>query len=233
VRAKFSSDMAGPVGMRELISTDIALSEAPSAGAQSDDPRAYAIAELVDVLAFGEDSAALTFEHMAQRSRGAALYSTLKGIAADESRHQLWLAGLQQSLPSLTPDPAYGKRLRRFFYRLAHEDLQVHFARIFALDSAVCQLLATVQSRCTPLLAGAVNPVFSRIRRDEARHVHIARWAAGPLLGTSPGKDLVTEVREGLTQVLSYRATAFETLRVDPDRLFLRLRRIPRCGAIS
>lgn len=110
------------------------------------DSRAYAVAELVDVLAFGEDSAALTFEHMAKRCSGAALHIALKGIAADESRHQLWLARLQQSLPSLTPDPAYAKQLRRSFYRLAHEDLQVHFARIFALDSAVCQPRATLQS---------------------------------------------------------------------------------------
>jgi hypothetical protein len=200
--------------------------------ARSSDPQAYAIAELVDVLAFGEDSAVLTFEHMAKRCSGAALYSALKGIAADESRHQAWLARLQQSLPLLTPDAAYAKRLRRFFYALAHEDLEVQFARIFALDSAVCQLLAAVQSHCTPALAAEVNPIFTRIRRDEARHVGVARWAAGPLLGTSRGKDLLTEVREGLTQVLAYRATAFETLRVDPDRLFSRLRRAPRCGAI-
>lgn len=208
------------MSMRQLSTTD------PT------DSRAYAVAELVDVLAFGEDSAALTFEHMAKRCSGAALHIALKGIAADESRHQLWLARLQQSLPSLTPDPAYAKRLRRFFYRLAHEDLQVHFARIFALDSAVCQLLATLQSRCPPLLAAAIDPVFCRIRRDEARHVGVARWAAGPLLGTSRGKNLVTEVREGLTQVLAYRATAFETLGVDPDWLFSRLRRVPRCGAM-
>ena len=216
------------MGMRHLFTTDIALSEA----ARSSDPKACAIAELVDVLAFGEDSAAMTFEHMARRCSGAPLYSALKGIAADESRHQLWLARLQQSLPSLATDAAYAKRLRRFFYRLAHEDLNIHFARIFALDSAVCLLLATVQSQCTPTLAAAVNPVFSRIRRDEARHVGVARRAAGPLLGTSRGKDQVTEVREGLTEVLTYRATAFETLRVDPDRLFSRLRRVPQCGAI-
>ena len=198
-------------------------------GAGSGDPEAYAIAELVDVPAFGEDSAALTFEHMARRCSSTTLHAALKGIAADESRHQLWLACLQQSLPLLTPDPEYKKRLRRFFRRLAHEDLQVHFARIFALDSAVCQLLGTVRSRCAPL-AAAVNPVFTGIGRDEARHVGVARRAAGPLLGTSRGRDLVAEVREGLTHVLAHRANAFETLRVDPDRLFLRLRRMPQDG---
>ena len=201
-------------------------------GARWGDPQAYALAELVNVLAFGEDSAAVTFEHIANRCSGAGLYTTLKGIAADETRHQLWLIRLQQSLPLLTPDQAYVKRLRRFFSRLAHEDLQVHFARIFALDSAACQLLATVQSRCPPALATAVTAIFSRIRRDEARHVGIARQAAGPLLGTSRGKDLVMEVREGLIQVLADRAMAFETLCVDPDRLFSRLRRAPRCGSI-
>ena len=224
---------AGISAEREHADVNVSANASFIEGARSSAPQAYAIAELVDVLAFGEDSAALTFEHMAQRCSGAGLYTALKGVAADESRHQLWLARLQQSLPLLTPDPAYRKRLRRFFCRLAHEDLRVHFARIFALDSAVCQLLASVESRCTPLPAAAVTPVFSRIRRDEARHVGVSRRAAGALLGTERGKDLVMEVREGLTQVLAYRATAFETLRVDPDRLFLRLCRVPRCGAMS
>lgn len=200
---------------------------------RSNDSPARAIAELIQVLAFGEDSAVLTFERLAVRCTGATLHGALQSIAADEARHQLWLTRLQRSLPLLAPDPGYGKLLRRFFCRLAHEDLQVHFTRIFALDSAVCQLLGTIRSRRTPPLAAAVNPVLSQIQRDEARHVGVARRASGPLVDTSRGRDYVAEVREGLAQLLAYRAVAFETLRVDPDRLFSRLRRIPGRGEIS
>ena len=120
---------AGISAEREHADVNVSANASFIEGARSSAPQAYAIAELVDVLAFGEDSAALTFEHMAQRCSGAGLYTALKGVAADESRHQLWLARLQQSLPLLTPDPAYRKRLRRFFCRLAHEDLRVQIGR--------------------------------------------------------------------------------------------------------
>jgi hypothetical protein len=40
----------------------------------------------------------------------------------------------------------------------------------------------------------------------------------------------MAEVREGLAHVLTFRAAAFDALRVDPDRLLARLRRLARNG---
>src|SRR6267154_4830307 len=66
--------------------------------------QSYAVAQLVDVLAIGEDSAVRTFEYLAQGCDTAELAATLRGIAADESRHRLWLADLRQLLPDTMPD---------------------------------------------------------------------------------------------------------------------------------
>lgn len=195
---------------------------------------AYALAELLDVLAVGEDSAASTFEYMADRCGPAQISGALKDIAADETRHQRWLADLKQALPSPTKDPAVRSLLRRFFSRLADRDMRVHLVRIVALDSAVCQLLGALQSPGSPLSGEATTrSVLRKIQRDEARHVAVARQCATPLVGTPRGRDLMAEAREGLVHVLAFDATAFDTLSVDPDRLFVRLRRIPRQGVAS
>ena len=193
----------------------------------------YAVAELVDVLAVGEDSAALTFEYMAECCSTAMLSSTLKGIAADESRHQLWLARLKQALPEPAPDVALRRLLHRFFARLADRDMRVHLVRIVALDSAVCQLLGALQSAGTPVSKDAwTSAVLRAIQRDEARHVALARRSAVPLVYTAHGKELMAEVRESLAHVLTFRAAAFDALRIDPDRLLARLRRLPRNGLV-
>jgi hypothetical protein len=207
-----------PIGPRQ--------DEGRGEGDRCNDPAVYAVAELLQVLSSGEDSAASTFEHLARGCRNESWYSTVKSIAADEFKHQAWLKGLLHALPVLPPDIPFQRMLRRFFCQLAHADPQVHFARIFALDSAVCQLLSVMQSRRIPPVARiALSPVIGCIQRDEARHVAFAKQAAGPLLQTPRGRDFVAEVREGLIQVLAWRVDAFETLEVDPDVLWLRLRR--------
>jgi hypothetical protein len=57
---------AGISAEREHADVNVSANASFIEGARSSAPQAYAIAELVDVLAFGEDSAALTFEHMAR-----------------------------------------------------------------------------------------------------------------------------------------------------------------------
>ena len=186
---------------------------------------AAALAELLQVLACGEESAVLAFEHLGRSGIDRALRKALAGIAADEARHQVLLANLRRTLPEPAPDPALQASIRRFFLRLADRDARVHCARIAAVDSAVCQILGALRKRGRPLTTdSAANSVLGWIHRDEARHVAIARRCCAGLLGTSHGRDILIEARERLADLLELRAASLDELEVEPDRLLARLR---------
>ncbi len=190
---------------------------------------AGALAELLQVLGCGEESAALTFDHLGRSGHGLPMRSALMGIAADERRHQMLLGGLTASLPPPRHDASLGATLRRFFMRLADRDVLVHFVRIVAIDSAVCQILRALCGRGKPLDADTrISSILERIRCDEARHVAIASRCATPLLKSARGRDIAAEARERLTDVLRLRADSLDTLAVAPDALFVRLRALPR-----
>jgi hypothetical protein len=189
------------------------------------DAHAYAVAELLQVLACGEESAALAFDHLAESCQASSLRVALAGVAADELEHQVVLDCLRRSLPQPPSDAALQGAMRRFFMRLAARDVLVHCVRIVAIDSAVCHLLGALRRHGGPLAAeSALSLVLRRIHRDEARHVAIAKRCAAPLLETIGGRDIAAEARERLTRVLEFRASALDVLSVDPDRLFARLR---------
>jgi rubrerythrin len=189
--------------------------------------RACALAELVEVLTFGEESAALTFGGWAQRCSNTASADALQRIALDEERHQIWVGQLSRELPTPAADARFRRRLRRFFAGLSAPDLRVHLVRVVALDTAACQLLGALRASGLPPETSA-REIFTRIQRDEARHVVIARQLSAPLLTTRRGKDLLAAVREQLTELLAFRGAAFETLGVDADRLFARVRGVHR-----
>lgn len=118
--------------------------------------------------------------------------------------------------------------------RLADRNVLVHCVRIVAIDSAVCHLLGALRRRGNPLASQTgIDSILARIHRDEARHVAIAKRCASPLLETIRGRDIVAEARDRLIQVLEFRAAAFDTLRIDPDRLFARLRGALPMGAAA
>jgi hypothetical protein len=198
------------------------------AGIDLDEPRAVALAELLQVLSCGEESATATFEHLAQAADEPASRAALLEIAADERRHQFLLATISAALPRPQAESGFEARLRRFFMRLADRDVRVHFVRVAALDSAACQFLSLLRAR-TGLLASDSHAaaVLKRIHTDEARHVRIARRCAGPLVHTRRGMEIVAEVRGELAQLVSMRADSLETLSIDPDRLDARLRSVP------
>lgn len=192
---------------------------------------ACALAELVEVLSYGEESAALTFGGWAQRCSSIAAAEALQRIALDEQRHQIWVGQLSRELPTAAADAGFRRRMRRFFAGLTHPDMQVHLVRVVALDTATCQLLGALRSCGLPPETSA-REVFARIQRDEARHVVIARHFSAPLLTTPRGKDLLAEVREQLTELVAFRGGAFETLGVDAARLLARVRGAHRSNAI-
>ena len=190
---------------------------------------AHALAELLQVLGCGEESAALTFDHLGRSCQERSLRSALAGIAADEREHQKLLAGLSSSLPQPNKDPSLEATMRRFFMRLADRDIHIHCVRIVAIDSAVCQILGALRRRGTPIHSDPnVHSVLERIHQDEARHVAIASRCATPLLNSARGRDIAADARYRLTQVLALRASSLDSLSVDPDRLFARLSAIPR-----
>jgi hypothetical protein len=189
---------------------------------------AGALAELLQVLSCGEESAALTFDHLGSSGHERSLRSALTGIAADEREHQILIGTLRASLPQPRQDPPLEATMRRFFMRLADRDVLVHFVRIVSIDSAVCQILGALRCRGKPLAADVqVGSILERIHQDEARHVAIASRCATPLLRSARGRDLAAEAREQLTDVLRLRADALDSLSVDPDQLFARLRALP------
>ena len=186
---------------------------------------AAALAELLRVLACGDESAVLAFEHLGRSGIDRPLREALAGIAADEARHQVLLGNLRRTLPEPAPDPALQAAIHRFFLRLADREARVHCARIAAVDSALCQILGALRKRGRPLTTDpTANSVLGRIHRDEARHVAIARRCSAGLLGTSHGRDMVIETRERLADLLELRAASFDELEVDPDLLLARVR---------
>jgi hypothetical protein len=190
---------------------------------------AGALAELLQVLSCGEESAALTFDHLSSSWHERSLRSALTGIAADEREHQRVLARLRASLPQPRRDPSLEATMRRFFMRLADRDILVHFVRIVAIDSAVCQILGALRCRGKPLASDVqVGSVLGRIHQDEARHVAIASRYAAPLLKSARGRLIAGDAREQLTGVLRLRADSLDSLSVDPDQLFARLRALPQ-----
>jgi len=100
------------------------------------DPQgALGLSELLQVLSCGEESATVTFESLAHSCHEPRMRFALTQIAADERRHQVLLSGISAALPPPRMDPEFAARMRRFFMRLAHRDVLVHFVRIAALDS--------------------------------------------------------------------------------------------------
>jgi len=190
---------------------------------------AAALAELLQVLSCGEESAALTFDHLGNSWQERSLSWALARIAADEREHHGLLTGLRASLPQPRPDPSLEATMRRFFMRLADRDVMVHCVRIVAIDSAVCRVLGMLRCRGKPLADELqVGSILRRIHRDEARHVAIASRCATPLLQSVRGREIAADALEQLTQVLRLRADSLDSLSVDPDRLFARLCAIPR-----
>ncbi len=189
--------------------------------------QSQALSELLALLLCGEQSAVLAFAHHAHcRSWEARAREDFTRIEADEVRHAEWIQHLQVRLPPTASDPHLSRQLKQFFARLGSPRLGVHLGRIAALDSAVCLILGSL--RRTSLRGDPVSHLFESIHHDEARHVAIARSYARALCPASDLLECATETREQLIGILSLRAPALDTLGVCPDRLFKRLRNLPR-----
>ncbi len=189
-----------------------------------------ALSELLPLLLCGEESAVLSFARYANSVLlGASGHRDFQRIQADEAVHARYLQRLRASLPAPRSDARQRTLLRRFYTRLSDLDLGDHLARITALDSAVCLILGALRRQRGPIAKDvAVGRLFERIHRDEARHVMIVRRHAAVLGMPQDLYRIAMDTRDQLAAMLSERAGAFESLGVCPDRLFHRVRSIPR-----
>ena len=190
---------------------------------------AQALADLLPVLICGEASAERAFEQLLLRLESRvepALGAALASVAVDEQRHGEWLDALRAQLPAPTSDLP-GRRTLRFLLGLACDDPALHLARVAALDAAVCRVLAEIGTAGRPVAdAPALAAVFRDIRRDEGRHVRIARRAAQALgIGIAELGCERQAVTRAFSALLAEQAAAFRALGVDPLRLEQRIAR--------
>lgn len=184
--------------------------------------RRAATAQLLGLLRAGEQSAEAAFRRIARRltaAESAYAWPALEGIADDEARHDHLLAH------AASADAAEAVRVppsvRRFFRRLESREPAVHLVRISALDGCVCQVLsAALTCREAAQPVPAVAAVLSIIRRDEGRHVRIARGLARSL-GATPDRfqELGLETRHAFAHVLALYESAWVALGVDTGAL--------------
>ena len=194
-----------------------------------DDDTASALADLLPVLGCGEEAAALAFSALADdRALASTKREQLRQIAHDERVHDAIIEGLRRALPAVAPAPAQSAAARRFHYSLRAGGADLHLARIAALDAGVCTILSCLLRPCRPLAREAtVAAALRRIRRDEARHVAIARAIA---LERSPAarlREAAAVARVGLAALVADHGPALERLGVDAHSLARTLARLP------
>jgi hypothetical protein len=187
-----------------------------------------ALAELLPLLQCGEDSAVVAFERLNRRQRrlGAdpRFTAALKELADDERRHVKLLASLAGELPVARADDTLRESSRKFFAGLVSDSDGTHFARIAALDSAVCLVLGTIRQAQPQRVAGPLDS----IARDESRHAAFALAAARELCTLEQRAMVAAQTRAELARLLSQYGRQFDALQVDPDRLLRRVARPPR-----
>lgn len=145
---------------------------------QLSDANAQDLANAVPFLACGEESAVHAFSGSLLRDIDADEKEVMAVIADDELRHAIWLERLRKILPPPNLSlPVDG--MTTFFKRLLTRKPALHFARVAALDRAVCQLLAPILHAHAGLAAAPeIRTGLLSIARDEARHVQIAKSTA-------------------------------------------------------
>jgi len=192
------------------------------------DAQAEALSELLQVFACGEESASLAFAHLGDSPLEEAACRALARVAEEELIHEGLLRGLRGALPAPMPDKELRRTLLRFYHGVAQADIGLHLASIAALDSAVCLILAALLEPDRVLAQEpAASAIFRRIHRDEAGHVRLSRRIAAELVQGDVIGAVAENARLGLVGILARRGAAFDRLGTDPERLFVRISRVP------
>jgi hypothetical protein len=189
---------------------------------------ALALSQLISILGCGEEAASLAFSGLASSQQVDVLASiALQQIAEEERFHEK----LMQRLAALMPKPSSEvatRAARAMHVRLSAGGIDLHLARIAALDAAVCTILSRLLHADGPVGHDpVVRGILGKIRRDEARHVAVSRALVLAMGVTVQLRDECVIAREALAKVLQIEADAFEALHVDPDKLFRDVCKLP------
>lgn len=165
---------------------------------------AQALSNTLPFLRCGEESAVHAFGRRLARAAHGTEQAVLDAITADEARHAAWLEALAEALPPPDAGPD-ATAMARFFRRLLTRDPALHFARVAALDLVVCAILRPLVARGSALSAAApVADGLRSIRRDEARHVRVARQCARRLgVSATRQHELDAALRDELAALLA------------------------------
>lgn len=192
--------------------------------------KAKAVAELLPLLACGEEAAAEAFDNLAESAPNACDRALLYAIAREEEHHQTQVAEAALLLPPVEADRAMLRQARHFHAKLGRGTPAQRLASIAAVDAATCLILSRLFRQNSFLAtSGSVGTVFRSIHRDEARHVQASRRQA--ILSGVGAANLIAaadEARSGLAQLVAMRADSFEVLAIDPDVLIRDVRVTPR-----
>ena len=151
----------------------------------------------------------------------------LRAIAAEERIHDRLMHQLAASLPPASPARAI-RAARIMHLRLSTGGAAAHLGRIAALDAAVCTILSRLLRPGLPITADPLaHRLLSHVRRDEARHVALARKLALAGGVSAALRDDCADARCALAAVLAIETDAFEALEVDPDTLIRDVCRLP------
>lgn len=188
-----------------------------------------AAARILAILVCAEESAVNIFYHEVHRIEAEQVKANklaLMEIESEERIHDWLIQKARAHYPETEDMMNIRRRTRRLFMRVASRDLATHFARISGLDSGVCICLtALLGSEKVTRVEGFAN-LLRHIRRDEATHVKKARAHSADLgFDSNHFHEAYQLVREGMVDMLTPIGPSFETMGVDPDRLFQRLLR--------
>lgn len=179
------------------------------------------MAQLIPLLLCGEQSALFVFHKESTRLSNAPSIEALNTIEADESLHEMALQMLLSVLPVVESHRT--KRLAQKFYASIEKrthSIAEHFLAISQLDACVCVIMNAIVN--SSIKETYTAQLFNLIKRDEARHVKIAKSHAVLLNShVSFGKDFC--IHQELVTLLTTQKKAFEELDVDFSKLSLRL----------
>ncbi len=196
---------------------------------QLDDKAAQALADLLPLLACGEEAAAIVFGRLQRNGLfNPSAVNALRLIEAEENVHDEMLTAMAISLPPSKNGKQSRRAARKFQLQLCAPCPVEHLARIAAIDAGVCTILARLTAAGRPLRKdSAVIAKLRRIHRDEAKHVAVSRNIALRHGRSATLRNGAAEAREELGRLVALGGAAFDDLMVDPDQLVRDVSHLP------
>ncbi|MFT5709140.1 MAG: ribonucleotide reductase beta subunit family protein with ferritin-like domain, partial [Oceanospirillaceae bacterium] len=197
-----------------------------------------ALANLIPLLLCGEQSAIHVFNTESSRmnqanetlsaineleQQKAMLY--LQQIEADERLHEQALQFILDKLPAASEQHKIKRVAQRFYASIAQQTNTVmqHFQVIAQLDTCVCLLMDAVAK--SSIEQSALAELFRLIKKDEARHVNIAKKHSAMLLKNAIKTPIPIDlkIQQQLVNMLNTQLTALQNLQINSHILFKRI----------